>query len=61
MDAKARAALLAPSQTSQIKVEETASRTGRNRQKPSPTNEKSLTTQKSVPTLRGKKEEIPKN
>ena len=60
MDAKARAAMLSPSQTSQLKVDESANRTGRNRQKASSTNEKSLTAQKSVPAFRGKKEEITK-
>ena len=51
-----KAASLAPSQTTQIKVEETKTgRNGRNRQNAT-TNQKSLIAQKSVPTLRDSKE-----
>ena len=53
-----KAAALAPSQTTQIKVEETggrAGRSGRNRQN-AKTEQKSLIAQKSVPPLRGNKE-----
>ena len=53
-----KAAALAPSQTTQIKVEETGSRagrSGRNRQN-AKTEQKSLIAQKSVPPLRGNKE-----
>ena len=53
-----KAAVLAPSQTTQIKVEETggrAGRSGRNRQN-AKTEQKSLIAQKSVPPLRGNKE-----
>ena len=57
-DAKARAATLAPSSTSQIKVDETVSRgrTGLRSEKKESSNQRSLIAQKSTPALRVSKE-----